>query len=567
MLLVVLICPRPILAEPRPTQESSDSGFSRLDEITPSNVGQLAVVFTFRTGAPGAHTASPVLAGDTLLVLTPFPHKAYALDVAKPGVPVKWAYAPNSDGTAEGLTCCGAPEGGLAASDGRVYLNTLDGHSVALDQANGQVLWDVVIAHPDAGEILATPPLPVRDQLITGASGDDAGARGFIVALDATTGRQRWKVFSTGPDRDVGIGDGFHPFYRTVSGADPGVATWPPSAWQQGGGGLAGPLVFDPESGLLFQETGHPAPWNPDQRDGENRWTSGLFARDPETGAARWFYSVNPHDLYSLGAGGGLLLAGGPDRRLLIHPDGNGYLYALDRESGEIVSAQAYLPITATRGVDRTTGRLIRDPRYTPQPGSTVRDICPAWPAGSNALPAFSPQTGLVYLPAAQLCMDMQAVPTSYIAGTLFTGANVRMKLAPNRSPGALIGWDLASGRVAWTISEPLPLRGGALATEGGLVFYGTLDGWLKAADARTGRALWEFRTTSGIVGRPITYRGPDGHQYVAVLAGSGGLTGTKSAREIDARDATAAHGLAAALGPLPPPANASGMLFAFRLP
>lgn len=566
-LLIIFARPLSALAEPQPADKPVESGFSPLDEITPANVGQLAIAFTFRTGVPGAHTSAPLLAGDMLMVLTAFPHKLYALDLTKPGVPVKWIYAPKANGVAEGLTCCGAPTGGLSAGDGRVYLSTLDGHVVALDRANGKVIWDVVVAHPEAGEVLGYAPLPVHNEVIAGASGADAGARGFLLALDASTGQERWKVFSTGPDRDVGIGEFFRPFYRGDAGAELGIATWPPSAWQHGGGGLAGPLVFDAGSGLLFQATGHPAPWNPDQREGENRWTSGLFARDPETGAARWFDAMNPHDLYGLGAGGGLLLAAGPGGPVLIHPDANGYLYLLDPVSGEIRSAQSYLPVTATRGIDRATGGLIRDPHYTPQPGSTVRDICPAWPAGSNALPAFSPRTGLVYLPVAQLCMDMEAVSTSYISGTLFTGANVRMKPAGRRSPGALIGWDLAAGRAAWTVPEPLPLRGGALATEGGLVFYGTLDSRFKAVDARTGRVLWEFRTTSGIVGRPVVYRGPDGHQYVAVLAGSGGLTGTKSAREIDARDATAAHGLAAALGPLPPPEDASGTLIAFRLP
>jgi lanthanide-dependent methanol dehydrogenase len=572
VMLIILACPFQAIAQA--PDVAAQNGFSPLDEVTTTNVDRLRVVSTFRAGTPGAYTSSPLPAGDELLVLTPFPHTLYALELdhapnpgGSPSAAARWAYTPRSKSIAEGLTCCGAPTGGMAVAGSRVYLATLDDQVIALDRASGHVAWDVTVGHPESGEIVAAAPLPVGNELIVGISGDDAGARGALISLDAATGRQRWKMFSTGPDSEVGIGNGFRPVRELRDGADLGVATWPPSAWQQGGGGLAGPLIFDAASGLLFQATGHPAPWNPDQRDGENFWTSGLFAREAESGAARWFDPVNPHDLYGLGAAGGLLLATIADRSVLIHPDANGYLYVLDRASGAVLSASSYLPITATQGVDPKTGKLIRDPRHIPQRGATLRDICPAWPAGSNTQPAFSPQTGLVYLPVAQLCMDIEPVATSYIAGTLFTGANVRMRPVPGRTRGALIGWDPSARRPAWSVSEPLPLRGGALATAGGLVFYGTLDGLFKAADARSGKVLWQFRTASGIVGRPVTWRGMDGRQHVAVLAGLGGLTGTKSAREIDARDATAAHGLASALGALPPPAYAGGTLYVFGLP
>jgi lanthanide-dependent methanol dehydrogenase len=547
--------------------EAADNGFSPIDEITPANAVRLVNTFTFRTGKAGAHTAAPLASGDTLFVLTPFPHTLFALDLATPDHPVKWTYTPPSNGIAEGLTCCGAPTGGMAIKDDRIFLTTLDGRVIALEQAFGRPIWNVAAAQPDRGEILTTAPLPVLDELIVGTSGDDSGARGALVALDAATGQQRWKVFTTGPDSDVGIGKTSRPVYQTGNGPDLGTATWPPSAWQQGGGGLAGPLIVDPDTMMVFQQTGHPAPWNPDQRQGDNRWTSGLFARAAQTGAATWFDAVDPRDPYSLGAGGGVILAKYQGRNILIHPDQDGYLYVLDRATGEILSADPYLPITATHGVDRSTGQLIRNKDLALSRGATTRDICPAWPAGSNAFPAFSAATGFVYLPVAQLCMDMQPVSTSYIAGTPFAGANVRMKPAAGRSLGALVGWDLAARRPAWTIPEALPLRGGALVTGGGVVFYGTLDGIIEAADARTGTVVWQFRTASGIVGRPVSARGPDGHQYVAVLAGSGGLTGTRSAKEIDARDATAAHGLAAVLGSLSERDDAGGILYVFRLP
>jgi PQQ-dependent dehydrogenase (methanol/ethanol family) len=570
-LAVTLAAPCQILAQGQPSGSDSGNGFSSLNEVNRANVGALKLAFSFRTGSSGAHTSAPLAAGGMLLVLTPFPHTLFALDLARPGASVRWHYTPAADGIANGLTCCAAATGGVAFAGDRVFLNTLDGHAVALNLQSGRKEWDVAVAQPEAGEVLTTAPLPVKTEIVIGSSGDDSGARGWVAALDAATGRQRWKFFSTGPDKDVGIDARFHGRYEGADPVDRGVSTWPASAWQQGGGGLSGQPVYDAALNLLLYQTGHPAPWNPDQRAGENRWTSGIFARDPDTGSARWFDPINPHDLYALGATGGIILAdqtaAGTTRGLLLHPDGNGYLYVLDRPTGEMLRADPLDPINATRGVDLATGRLLRDSRYAISPGSVVRDICPAWPAGSNAQPAFSPTTGLIYIPESLLCMDMEATATSYMSGTLFAGADVRLKTERGRSGGALVGWDLKSGHRAWIVPEEFPLRGGVLATAGGLVFYGTLDGTFKAVDAKTGRLLWQFHTTSGIVGRPASYMGPEGRQYVAVLSGSGGLTGTASDKEVDARDATAARGLASALRKLPPPQDRSGTLYVFKLP
>jgi lanthanide-dependent methanol dehydrogenase len=559
----------PTLAMPSQTAFSNDadSGYSPLGEITAANVHQLTLAFRFGTGAADAHGNAPVSAGDSLLILTPFPHTLYALDLTQAAATVKWTYRPTPGEMAAGRSCCGAATGGITTAGDRVYLSTFDGHLVALTLDSGKVLWDRTVAQPQTGETLGTPPLALATTVIVGTSGDDAGARGSLVALDSATGNPLWKVFSTGSDQDAGIGTSFNPFYPGDRDVDLGIRTWPPAAWTHGGGGLASPLLFDAASNSIYQATGHPAPWNPDQRDGDNRWTSGIFARDAETGQAQWFDPINPHDLYALGASGGLLLVEDGTNQILVHPDANGYVYTLDPGSGEILSAHPYLPITVADGVDLKTGKLRRRADHVPRPHTTVRDICPAWPAGSNALPAFSPETKLLYIPASPVCMDMEAVPTSYIAGTQFTGGNVRMKLAAGSSPGALIAWDIAGGRPVWTDDEPLPLRGGALVTQGGIVFYGTLDDKFKAVDARTGHLLWQFDTGSGIVSRPVTYRGPDGRQYIAVLAGSGGLTGHRSAQEIDARDTTAAHGLAGLLGAVPPPADSGGMLYVFKLP
>jgi PQQ-dependent dehydrogenase (methanol/ethanol family) len=573
---------RPVASAAQGAPAGNPSGgenrrFSTLDQINTGNVGRLTLAFTFRTDQPGGHSGAPAVLGDTLFVQTPFPHRILALDLRQRSAPVKWSFSPPADGRASGLACCDATAAGPSPSGDRLYVNTLDGHTIALDAASGRVMWDFVTADTVRAETLATAPTVVGDRVFVGNAGDDFGARGWIAALDAATGRTLWKRFNIGPDQDVGIGTAFRPPYPSDQGRDLGVETWPPQAWQQGGGGLASDMVYDAGPALLIYGTGHPAPWNPDPRPGDNKWTSGLFARDPATGDARWFVSVNPHDLYALGAGGSLLLADlpwhGSNRHLLIHPDANGQVYVLDPATGRILSAIPFTPVNATGGVDLATGALHRSNAGAITPNSVTRGICPAWPGATGTDgtslggSAFSPQTRLLYIPANRLCMDMEARDTSFMAGTPFIGANLRMTAAPGTSRGELIAWDVEAGKPAWTADEAFPVEGSVLATAGGLVFYGTLDDTFRASDARTGRLLWQFRTSSGIIGQPITFQLSDGHQYVAVMAGTGGAAGRVAENGIDLRDATAAHGYTNALHDLKQPADFSGTLYVFALP
>jgi PQQ-dependent dehydrogenase (methanol/ethanol family) len=548
------------------TAPEAQPGFSLLDQLTPANVGGLRPVASISTGSRGAHGAAPVIAGDTAFILTPFPHELLALDLGAPGLPVKWRYRPAADSMAAGQGS-GARNAPVVA-DGRVFLTTLDGHAIALDAATGAVLWDMRVADLSQGETLPAPPLVARGSVLLGSGGDDFGARGWIAALSAETGRLLWKRYSTGPDDAVGIGPGFA---SAGQGQDLGVATWPPSAWQHGGGGVSGLILWDAAAGLVFHGTGHPAPWNPDQRRGDNRWTSGLFARALEDGAARWFLPVSPHDLYAMGSTTPNLLLDrewqGRQRPLLVHPDANGHVYVLDRLSGALLSAEAFLPVNATEGLDPEQGLLRRNPAKAVRSGGTTTGICPAHPGAVGGAAAYSPRTGLLYIPGRRLCMDLEARDTTFMPGTPFTGANLRQMPAPGLHPGALVAWDLGAARIAWTHDEALPLEGGALATAGGLVFYGTAEGVLKALDAGTGAELWRFQAASGIIAPPVSYQGPDGRQYVAVLAGTGGFPGAVAGREIDIRDATAAEGRALAMRRLPQPPDTGGMLYVFGLP
>lgn len=556
--------------------DSAGANFSPLDAINPDSVGRLALAFSFRIEQRGGFTGAPAVSNDTLFLQSPFPHTVYALNLMRHEAPVVWRFTPEANHQASAIACCDATTGGPVVAGADVFIDTLDGHTLALDAATGRVRWDVTSASPDSGEALTAAPMLADGKVFIGSAGDDFGARGWIAALDAATGATVWKHDTTGPDADVGIGPDFKPPYATEQGRDLGSTTWPPGTWQQGGGGLAGGIVYDPVLGLVLHGTGHPAPWNPDQRPGDNKWTSGLFARDAATGAARWFDPVMPHDLYAFGAQGSLILADmpwrGSARKLLIHPDASGWVYVLDRLTGEMLSAAAFVPGNATTGIDLATGALRRNAAKSVSPNSITRDICPGWPGATGAgapgaaAAAFSPETGLLYIPVSRLCMDFEPRDANFISGTPFIGANLRMRAAPGLTRGAVVAWNVADGKVAWTVDEAFPVTSGVLATGGGVVFYGTLDGQFKATEARTGRPLWQFKTASGIIGQPITFRLSDGHQYVAVVAGVGGAAGRAAQQGIDVRDATAAHGYANVLRDLKPADDPAGTLYVFAL-
>lgn len=551
---------------------AGDTRSSPLSEITADNVAQLKLVFSFELPAGAGYDAVPQIAGDTLFVLTPFPHALYALEAygAAAGS-IKWRYPPDARPAAAALRSARPGAFGPALSGESAYFNTLDGHTVALETATGRVKWDQQSADFGAGETLGSTPLAVGKAVVIGNAGDDFGARGWIKALDRDTGQEIWRKYSTGADADVGISPSFQPFYRSDKATELGMASWPPDAWQHGGGTVSGVLSYDAGLDQIVHGTGHPAPGNPEQRPGDNKWTSGLFARDSATGSARWFTPLNPHDLYGIGATNANVLADrdwrGTKRPLLIHANGNGFLYVLDRRTGEILSAEPFAPGNALTAIDIRTGRPRRNDAKSVRGDTPIRDVCPAAPGATVGPPAYSEQLSLLFIPASFLCMDFRAMPVSYITGTPYSGVTRRLKPMPDRPRGALVGWGLENAKPAWTIGEDFPLEGGVLATAGNLVFYGTLDGWLRAADSRNGHVLWQYKTNSQIAGQPITYAGSDNHQYIAVVAGLSSGAGAVGDEDIDRRDLTAANGFANALSDLRRPAEAAGRLYVFGMP
>jgi PQQ-dependent dehydrogenase (methanol/ethanol family) len=555
-----------------PAKDYASTRFSGLNEINKSNVGSLKLAWSFSTGVLRGHEAAPVVANNTMYVVTPYPNIVYALDLTQPGAPVKWKFEPNPSSSAQGVACCDFVNRGCVYADGKIFFNTLDDFTIALDANTGQELWRTKVGDINKGETITMAPLVVKNRVLVGDSGGEFGVRGWLTALDAGSGNIAWRAYHTGPDADVLIGPNFKPFYPQDQGKDLGISSWPADAWKIGGGTMWGWISYDPDQNLIFYGTANPGPWDPDQRPGDNKWTCGIFARNPDNGEAHWFYQFTPHDLHDYdGINEQILLdlpINGQTRKVLIRPDRNGYVYVMDRTNGQVLSANPFAYITASNGVDLSTGKLIENPEKKPEVGKVVREICPAAPGAKDWQPsAFSPNTGLVYIPHQNLCMDEEGIEANYIAGTPYVGMNVRMYGGPGGNRGEFLAWDPVNGQKVWAIPEKFPVWSGALATAGDVVFYGTMDGWFKAVDAHSGNLLWQFKCGSGIIGQPITYRGPDGKQYVAILAGVGGWAGAIVAGGLDPRDATAALGFANAMTDLPAATTKGGMLYVFALP
>jgi PQQ-dependent dehydrogenase (methanol/ethanol family) len=577
--VVSALCAVPAWAQPADEGDWRSAGkdagltrFSSLAQVTTANAAQLKLAFHYPTGLDRGHEAAPIVAENTMFVVGPYPNPVFAFDLAKPGFALKWKFEPKPEPSSQGVACCDTVNRGAAYADGRLFFNTLDNHTIALDAKTGTELWRTRLGEIKLGESMTMAPMVVKNKVLVGNSGGEFGVRGWISALDAATGKQLWRAYSTGPDQDVLIGPSFKPYYSSDKGKDLGVKTWPGEAWRIGGGTVWGFISYDAELDLIYHGTANPGPWNPEQRPGDNKWTAGLFARRPDTGEAVWFYQTSPHDLHDYdGVNESILvdldLPGGR-RKVLLRPDRNGYLYVMDRASGQVLSATPFAHITTSTGVDLQTGALKYNPAKNPRPGETTRSICPASPGAKDWQPAaWSPRTRLLYIPHQNLCQDALNYQASYIAGTPFVGADVKMYAGPGGHRGVFAAWDPVNSRKVWEIQERFPVWSGALVTAGDVAFYGTMDGFFKAVDARTGKLLWQHKTESGVIGQPVTFKAGDGRQYVAVLAGVGGWSGAIVSADLDPRDGTAALGFVNAMRDLPSVTKKGGHVYVFALP
>jgi PQQ-dependent dehydrogenase (methanol/ethanol family) len=343
-----------------PARNYASTRYSSLSQITSQNVGQLKMAWSFSTGVNRGHEAAPLVVGSTMYVVTPFPNLLYALDLKNNGA-LKWTYKPSPKLAAQGVACCDLVNRGAVYSNGRIYYNTLDATTVAVDAETGKEIWKTRVGDINKGESTTMAPLVVKDKVLVGNSGGEFGVRGWLTALDAKTGKLAWRAYHTGPDKDVLIGSRFKPFYPQDRGKDLGVSTWPGDAWKIGGGGVWGWISYDPELNLIYYGTANPGPWNSEVRPGDNKWTAAMFARDPDNGEAVWSYQWSPHDLFDYDGINELVLLdlpiNGQTRKVLIRPERDGYIYVLDRTTGQVLSADPYGYITTTKGIDLKTGR------------------------------------------------------------------------------------------------------------------------------------------------------------------------------------------------------------------
>jgi len=512
--------------------------YSPLSQVNRDNVKDLQVAWTFSTGVLRGHEGGPLVIGDTLYVHTPFPNKVFSINL--PDQTINWSYTPKQDPDTIPVMCCDTVYRGLAYADGRIFLQQADTTLVALDAKSGKVLWKTVNGDPKKGSTNTNSPIVIKDKVYTGISGGEFGVRGFLAAYNVADGKLAWKGYSTGPDAEMLIDPDKTTHMLKPVGKDSSLKTWKGDQWKIGGGTTWGWYTYDPELNLIYYGTGNPSTWNPVVRPGDNRWSMTIFARDADTGMAKWVYQMTPHDEWDYDGVNESILADieidGKMRKVLVHFDRNGFGYTLDRVTGELLVAEKYDPaVNWATHVDMKTGRPQVVAQYsTHQQGEDVntKNVCPAALGTKDQQPAaYSPRTNLFYVPTNHVCMDYEPFKVEYVAGQPYVGATLSMfpagRVMNNGTDnlGNFIAWDAAKGEIVWSLPEPFSVWSGALATGGDVVFYGTLEGFIKAVDAKTGAELWRFKTPSGIIGNVNTWN-HNGKQYVGVLSGIGGWAG-----------------------------------------
>jgi len=556
-----------------PTGNYANTRYSELDQINAGNAKDLRVSWTFSTGVLRGHEGGPLVIGDVMYVHTPFPNKVFALDLKNDGQ-IIWMYEPRQDPSVIPVMCCDTVNRGVAYGDGKIFLYQADATLVALDAKTGTKVWSVSNGDPKVGATGTAAPMVANDKVYVGISGGEFGVRGHLTAYNVKDGSLAWRGYSMGPDSDTLMDPAKTTHLGQPVGPDSGTNTWEGDQWKIGGGTTWGWFSYDPDLNLVYYGSGNPSTWNPVQRPGDNRWSMTIWARDADTGMAKWVYQMTPHDEWDYDGINEMILVDkeikGEMRKALVHFDRNGFGYTLDRENGALLVAEKFDPaVNWATHVDMETGRPQVVAQYAPgHNGEDVNStgICPAALGSKDQQPAaYSPKTGVFYVPTNHVCMDYEPFRVSYTAGQPYVGATLSMYPAPGGDTlGNFIAWDADAGKILWSNPERFSVWSGALATAGDVVFYGTLEGYLKAVDAKTGEELYKFKTPSGIIGNVTTYA-HNGKQYVAVLSGLGGWAGIGMAAGLE--DPQAGLGAVGAYASLSKYTQLGGQLTVFQLP
>ena len=491
----------------------ANTRFSPLKQITSENVGKLQLAYSLSLASLRSNESSPVVIGDTLYVTTSWgPKYVYAINAATGAK--KWTYEPDMPDDVLQYACCDVNNRGVAYADGKIFIGRLDGKLTALDAASGKELWTSKVVDYKQGSVITSPPLVVRDKVITGFGGGEYGVRGALLAFDLNNGKQLWQT------------------YTVPAPGEPGSDTWKGDTGLHGGGAAWLVGSYDAKTDTVYWGTSNPGPWNTGVRstgDGNfgkltNLYTASTLAIDPNTGKIKWHIQGTPADAWDYDGVNELLLAdlkiGGADTPVLMKADRNGFFFVANRETGKMISAEKYVYANWAKKFDINTMRAEEDPDKRPGPGHPAKDICPNLIGGKNWQPmSFNPQTGLVYIPTNNVCMDWSVSDVTYKRGVFYLGAEFPTKEGPGGFLGELVAWDPVANKKVWSIKEDLPFNGGTLTTAGNLVFSGNLHGDFRAIDAKTGKVLWSKNLGSGIGAGPVTYS-VDGKQYVAIVIG-----------------------------------------------
>ncbi|MEW6395180.1 MAG: PQQ-dependent dehydrogenase, methanol/ethanol family [Pseudomonadota bacterium] len=494
-------------------KDYGNTRFSELKQITTENANKLQMVYSLSLASLRSNESSPIVIGNTLYVSTSWgPRYVYAIDAATGAR--KWTYQPDIPEDVLPYACCDVNSRGVSFAEGKILVGRLDGKLTALDANTGKEIWTSTIVDYKQGSVITSPPLVVRDKVITGFGGGEYGVRGALVAVELASGKELWRSY-------------------TVPGpGEPGSDTWKGDSAKYGGGAAWLVGSYDAKTDTVYWGTSNPGPWNTAVRstgDGNfgkltNLYTASTLAIDPNTGKIKWHFQGTPADAWDYDGVNELLLAdltiNGAKTPTLMKADRNGFFFVVNRETGKPISAEKYIFANWAKKFDLATMRAEEDPDKRPGPGHPAKDICPNLIGGKNWQPmSFNPQTGLVYIPTNNVCMDWSVSDVSYKRGVFYLGAEFPTKEGPGGFLGELIAWDPVANKKVWGIQSDLPFNGGTLSTAGNLVFWGDLHGDFKAIDAKTGKVLWNKNLGSGIGAGPVTYS-VDGKQYVAVVVG-----------------------------------------------
>jgi lanthanide-dependent methanol dehydrogenase len=557
--------------------DNANHRHTTLKQINGSNVGKLQVAWTMSTGVLRGHEGSPLVIGDMMYIHTPFPNNVYAVSLKDQQY--KWKYEPKQDADVVPVMCCDTVNRGLAYGDGKIFLQQADTTLVALDAKTGKEVWKVKNGNAKIGETNTNAPHVFKDKVYTGISGGEFGVRGRMQAYDIKTGRLVWKGYSEGTDAEMIMDPAKTMTWANgkmaAVGKDSSLKTWQGDQYKLGGGTTWGWYAFDPKLNLIYYGSGNPGTWNPSQRPGDNKWSMTIWARDADTGMAKWVYQMTPHDEWDFDGVNEMVLLdvnkGGKSIPALAHFDRNGFGYTLNRVTGELLVAEKYDPqVNWATKVDLKTGRPLVDKKYSPGttgPDVDVKGICPAALGSKDEQPSsYDPATGYLLVPTNHVCMTYEPFQVEYTAGQPYVGATLTMFPTPNSHGGMgnFIAWDPAEGKIVWSDPEKFSVWSGALSTDGGITFYGTLEGYLKAVDTKTGKELWKFKTPSGIIGNVFSYQ-YNGKQYVGVYSGIGGWAGIGMAAGLT--EGTAGLGAVGGYKDLARFTTLGGSLFVFSLP